>query len=76
MITMRLFRRSVCRTYHGRVGYLPASASASNKVEYLAWLHHRKVALLSLVVQPIHDTFSRYRASAVLVHPAAERQQI
>ena len=50
--------------------HLPrSSASASNKVEYLAWLHHRKVALLSLVVQPIHDTFSRYRASAVLVRP-------
>jgi hypothetical protein len=55
--------------------YLPSSAGAPDKVEHFAWLHWRKVCLLSFVVQSIHNVFQDVERREPSYAAAVERQQ-
>jgi hypothetical protein len=54
---------------------LPASAGASNKVEYFAWLNRGEIGSLSIVVQPIHDAFQDIKRRETSHTAAIKRQQ-
>lgn len=55
--------------------YVPASASASNKIKHFAWLDRKKGALSSFIVQTIHDVLQDVERREASHAAAIERQQ-